>query len=97
MSSHRLQTARPTEGLSTYAAQEMHLDSIRRGMDDIVAELWADSSVWEIVDAIRERMSVTVTPREVYSAHLRTAREQTAAEILDTNQEAAQNGGDGTV
>lgn len=61
----------------------MHLDSIRQGLDDLVEEKWGDYSVFQISRIASMLLSVTITPKEVYSSHLRTQRER---HRLDTNQ-----------
>lgn len=80
---NRTRTARPAQGLTTYAAQEMAFNSIRQGLDNLVDYLWADHSIWQIANICSEHLSVTISPKEVYSSHLRTKRELAA---IDRNR-----------
>jgi hypothetical protein len=82
VSPHRLQTARPTEGISNWQAQEKAMDRLQNAIDDIVEELWEKCAVWQIAREASKVLSIEVTPKHVYSSHLRTRREQSA---IDTN------------
>jgi hypothetical protein len=56
------------------------MDRLQNAIDDIVATYWESRSVWELVRIIDNSLSITVSPKQVYSSHLRIKR-QAQAEV----------------